>query len=88
MRNDKNILISEGNRPIWQLIIAAFFYTTMFVFLFMFFYNFEFTTENVKVKGSLAYVELAILAFTAGLGFSVTQDTVFNLKEKKYKIQY
>lgn len=54
----------------------------------MLFTDFEFTTDNVKVKGSVVYIKLAIIALTAGLGFSVVQDTIFNLKERKYKIQY
>src|SRR5690606_21807119 len=76
------------NRPLWQLIFAAFFFTAMIIFLGMFFFSFEFTTEDKKIKGNAGLIELAIYAFTAGLSFCVVKDIHFDLKKKTYKIQY
>lgn len=49
----------------------------MFVLIGMFFYSLEFET-----------IQMAIFAFTTGLGFCVVKDVVFDLKKKTYKIQY
>lgn len=86
MNNHK--IISEGNRPLWQLIFAAFFFASMFVLIGMFFYSLEFATEDKKFDESFRLIQMAIFAFTTGLGFCVVTDIVFDLKKKTYKIQY
>ena len=84
----KNVIISEGNRPFWQLVIAAIHYTAIFFLLFFFFTKFEFTTSTKKLKGSLGLLELALFLIPSALAFSVVRNFLFDLEHKKYKIEY
>jgi len=85
---NRNVIISEGNRPLWQLIIAAIHYTAILALLFFFFAKFEFTTETKKLRGTLGLLELAILLLTSALAFSMVKNFLFDLNERKYKIEY
>ncbi len=82
------IILSEGNRPLWQLIIAAVHFTAIISILFIFVVNFEFTTSLKKLKGSLSLIELAVFLLPSALAFSVVKDVHFDLAQKRYKEQY
>lgn len=84
----KNVIISEGNRPLWQRVIAAIHYTAILYLLFKFFIGFDLTSDNKKLKGSLSLLEIAIFLFPSALAFSVVKDILFDLEQRKYKIQY
>jgi hypothetical protein len=88
MGKGKNIIISEGNRPLWQLIIAAVHYTAIVSLLFFFFTQFEFTVNPKKLKGSFSLFEMAILLLPSALYFSVVKDLLFDLQNRKFKVQY
>ena len=88
MEENRNIIISEGNRPLWQRIVAALLYTIAIFSLVKFFTVFEFTTASKKLKGSFSLLEVSIFIFTIAIGFSVVKDVLFDLKNRKYKIQY
>lgn len=83
-----NIIISEGNRPLWQRIIAALIYTCIIIFLIMFFTDYRFTTNAVHIKNSFSLLEMALILLPTALGFSVVRDWHFDLSKKKYKIVY
>ncbi len=85
-KND--LLISQGNRPWWQIILAALFFTGMFVFLYYFLTTFNIYNPLKKVKGSLHFLQLAIFLFAGGVSFSIVKDYHFNFKEHTYKILY
>lgn len=82
------ILISQGERALWQLVIAALLYTGMFTCLYYFSTTFNIHDEVKKVKASLVFLELAIFLFLSGISFSIVRDYHFNIKEKKYKILF
>lgn len=82
------ILISQGNRPYWQIIIAALFFTGMLIFLYYFFITFNIYESTKKVKSSISFLEIAIFLFAGGVSFSIVRDYHFNFKEKKYKILF
>ncbi|MEO1012508.1 MAG: hypothetical protein AAFX53_14475 [Bacteroidota bacterium] len=84
----RNIIISEGNRPLWQLIIASAHYTAIISLLFFFFISFEFTTEVKRLKGSFSFLELALYLLPSALYFSLVKDVLFDLVNRKYKEQY
>tara|TARA_R110002073_G_scaffold139232_2_gene289437 strand:- start:224659 stop:225207 length:549 start_codon:yes stop_codon:yes gene_type:complete len=84
----KSVIISEGERPIWQKVIAALFYTFSIFFIYYFFYTFKFNVENELTKRPAALIELAIYCFLFGFGFSSKNTKFFNLKDEKYKNQY
>ena len=85
---DKNFIISEGNRPLWQRVIAAVLYTAILLLLYMFFIGLEFTLETKKLKGSFSLIEIAIFLLMPSLSFSVVKDLLFDINNKQYKIQY
>ncbi|MFD0799044.1 hypothetical protein ACFQZJ_16340 [Maribacter chungangensis] len=84
----KNVIISEGNRPLWQLVIAALHYTVIVFLLFFFFVKFEFTTDTKKLRGSLSLLELALFLLPSALAFSVVGSSLFDLNNKQYKVAY
>lgn len=84
----KNVIISEGNRPLWQLVIASIHYTAIFFLLFIFFAKFEFTTNAKVLKGSFGLLELALFLIPSALAFSVVRNFHFDINQKKYKIEY
>jgi hypothetical protein len=84
----KNVIISEGNRPWWQLIVAAIHYTAMVYLLFLFFSTIKLSGKTNDLKGSLAIIQMFILLIPSALAFSVVRNFLFDLEQKKYKIEY
>ena len=85
----KNIIISEGNRPIWQTCIAAFLYTLALILLGMFFLAYEVVPFEVgSSKGDFRIFYVAVLCIVQGFLFSVVKSIFFDLKKKRYKEQY
>lgn len=82
------ILISQGNRPFWQIILAALFFTGMLICLYYFFVTFNIYESTKKVRSSISILEIAIFLFAGGISFSIVRDYHFNFKEKKYKILF
>ncbi|MCB0452819.1 MAG: hypothetical protein KDC94_07985 [Aequorivita sp.] len=86
---DKNdVYISQGNRPLWQLVIAALCFTGMLVFLYLFFISFDFNGGEKQMKETFFLLEVAIYFFGGGITFSIVRDYHFNFNEKKYKILF
>jgi len=83
-----NVIISEGNRPWWQLVIAAILYTVIVYAIYLFFATLTFSGKTNDLKGSLSIVEFIMFILPVALGFSVVKDLHFDLKLKKYKIAY
>ena len=82
------IVISEGERPIWQIIIATFFYTLGIGSLLLFFYQKELVVTQDIAKYIIYSVEFSFYLFALGFGFSVVKNVVFNLEENTYKDEY
>lgn len=85
---NRKVIISVGNRPIWQLIVAAIHYTAIVSLLFFFFIKFEFTFDGKKLKNSFLFLELAAFLLPSALAFSVVRDFLYDLEQKRYKIDY
>ncbi len=86
---ENNIIITEEERPIWQIIIAALLYATLFYFLFeigKLYYESGFTKRNYDI--SLIFLNMSGYVFVTALGFSVKINYYFNLENKKYKKQF
>jgi len=84
----KNTIISEGNRPWWQRVIAAVFYTAIIYILFIFFATLKFSGKTDDLKSSLSILELLIFLVPGALSFSVVRNFLFDLEQKKFKIEY
>jgi|26BtaG_2_1085354.scaffolds.fasta_scaffold00024_58 hypothetical protein len=78
------ILISQEDRPWWQRILAAFFFTATVIFLLnsLSFFNIH---NHQMMNSSMATLKLAILSFSVGVGFSGTQEHHFDLEERRFK---
>ena len=81
----ESVIISEGNRPLWQIILAAFFFTCSFVAFGYFFYYFKFSVKDKVVEVYPGLLELAGMCFFGGIGFSVKSTKYFDLVGNKYK---
>ena len=88
MEKNKTI-ISEGNRPIWQIVIASLLFTLGFILCIMFFFGYDpFPEKNSVTKGDYGSLYLALLCFTQGFIFSVVKSILFDMGKLKYKEQY
>ena len=84
----KEIIISQGNRPFWQIILAALFFTGMVTSLYYFSTTFNIFDSEENVKFSLHFLQIAIFLFFGGTFFSSVRDYHFNFQENKYKILF
>lgn len=84
----RKLIISEGNRPLWQLIIASVHYTAIICLVFFFVTGWEFTTETKAIKRNFHLLQAIILLLPSALAFSMVKDLLFDLENKKYKIQH
>lgn len=90
--NQNEIVISQGNKPIWQTVIAALLYTAS-VFLFFYgcykIYLMGLNETNTKViKGNVVFFNLSIYAFLGALHFSVVKTLFINTEKEKLKTQF
>ncbi|APQ17084.1 hypothetical protein [Maribacter hydrothermalis] len=84
----KNIIISEGNRPIWQLIIAAIHYTAIVSLLLFAIIDFDIAFNSEVIKKGINTFEVIIFLLPGALAFSLVKDVLFDLDKKQYKLQY
>lgn len=83
---NQDILISTKERPIWQKILAVFFFTFMATCLYVFFLTIDFNADSKMAHFYGNTIELAGICFVLGVRYSIMKDYYFDLKEKKYKI--
>lgn len=87
--NEKTIIVSQGNRPLWQIIIGSFFYTIMLCLVALFFYLLYKNSFNIeRVNETIAPITLAISFFMAGLGFTLVTTIYIDLEKEKLKTEY
>ncbi|MBU2907086.1 hypothetical protein KO529_19955 [Arenibacter algicola] len=85
----KNIIISEGFRPLWQTLVAAAFYTLAVILLAMFFFGFEiFPDKGMDNSWNFRVFYIAVACAAQGILFSSVKSIFFDLKNKKYKEEY
>ena len=87
--DNKNIIISEGIRPLWQTLIAAAFFTLAVIMLGMFFFGYEiFPVDGVSYKGNFGVFYIATACTAQGILFSSVKSVLFDLNNSKYKEEY
>ena len=88
--NQKDILISDGERPFWQTIVAAFFYTVAFGLVILFVLSIiKISFINLKYSKDLtSLIYLIVFFFMGGLNFSLVTSIFFDLEKEKMKVQY
>jgi len=80
---DTNIIVSETNRPFWQLPIAAIFFTTAIFLIFTDIFSFDWSNEYI---GHLAYnFKTSVLFIFFGIVFSSRKKVHIDLKNSRFK---
>lgn len=79
----ENIIVSEKQRPLWQRIIASFFFTAGIAFLTYALYNTNWTNDNLINIGHDIKSFIYIMSF--GIAFSFHQSVYINIKKSKFR---
>jgi len=82
------VIISQGNRPLWQNILAALLYATVVVLVVLFFYEFKFSLETEYVKREINTLQIAGLALAIAFYYSIIQTYYFDFKNNRYKHEH
>ena len=82
-----DFVISEGERYLWQTLIAAASFT-MAVFLIYYLGTIFFRNSSVQMKGVMSVINLIILCLGVGISFSVVRDYEFDFKNNLYRMKY
>jgi hypothetical protein len=90
--NQNEIVISQGQKAIWQTFLAALLYTAS-VFLLCYgsykLYLMGLNETNTKViKGNVSFFLLSIYTFLGALHFSVVKTLFINTEKEKMKTQF
>lgn len=80
-----NIIISEGQRPFWQVALAALFFT---VTLAQLGYGLWEVFLGDGFWGAMGFLDTIILTVVLGLKFSMVTSIHFDIAKKRYKKQY
>lgn len=88
MKKD-GFIISEGERSIFQLILASFFFTMGIILLLLYFFGINlFDLNNNYKKWIIGNLEIGLFAFVQGVVFSMVRSIYFDLNYNRYKIVY
>ncbi|MEM6684859.1 MAG: hypothetical protein AAF617_03600 [Bacteroidota bacterium] len=78
------IIISRGNKPLWQNIIAALFCALTITAIFLLFYNFNTQTKQESIQKIMAI----ICAIGPALYYTISKTHHFDFKNRLYKREY
>jgi hypothetical protein len=82
--NSNEIIVSEGKKPLWKTIIAAFLYTISLVLVYMFLRALYFDHETPKyIKGAFALLKLALFIFIGAVHLSLIKTIIINKEKEK-----
>ncbi|WP_285651260.1 hypothetical protein [Allomuricauda sp. NBRC 101325] len=85
----EGVIISEGGRSIFQLVLASFFFTMGIILLLLYFFGINlFDLDNSYKKWIVGNFEIGLFAIVQGVVFSMVRSIHFDLKANKYKIVY
>ncbi|MGC4041235.1 MAG: hypothetical protein QM710_10730 [Flavobacterium sp.] len=85
----KEIFLSDRNRPIWQTIIGALFYTCGLYCIFYFFYIYYYLgITEASLVASIHLLILLIFAAVGGMCFTITKTISINLETEVLKSRY
>lgn len=88
-KNEFELIVHQGQRPLWQTIFASACFTLMFYFVFIgckMFYVFGYTDFCLSKLPSL--VEGIVYCFCAGLALSVVKSVFIDLDQNKLISRY
>lgn len=86
---DKNLIISEGNRPFWQIIVATLCYTLAAILLAMFFFGYQpLSEQSINATRDFSFLYIGVLCISQGILFSVVKNLHFDLGNRKMKEEY
>ena len=88
MKKKEEVIISQGKRPLWHNIIAAFLYTVVVFCIIFFFIDFEFSLRADYAVRQMDYIEIASFALGGALYYSLIQTYYFDFKNKQYKHEH
>ena len=83
---NREIIVSESNRPFWQIIVASLFFTLATVILLLTLYSFIFSNELLSV--SLGNLHTIVIFISLGIGFSVQKRIYVDIANSKFKPSY
>jgi hypothetical protein len=85
----KEIFLSDGKRPLWQIVIGSLFFAfgiCCILYVLYIFYILGFNAESIN--GCLLLIILAIFASVGGFSFSLTKSISINLEKETLKSRY
>lgn len=86
---DKNVIISEGNRPFWQIILATLCYTLAAILLAMFFFGYQpLSEQSVNASGDFNFLYIGVMCVSQGILFSAVKNIHFDVGNSKMKEEY
>lgn len=83
---NREIIVSESNRPFWQIIVASLFFTLATVILLLTLYSFIFSNELLSV--SLGNLHTIVIFISLGIGFSAQKRIYVDIANSKFKPYY
>ncbi|XLS28873.1 hypothetical protein ACJD0Z_16960 [Flavobacteriaceae bacterium M23B6Z8] len=87
MENSQN-LVCKSKRPLWQLLIAALFFTLTIVLCYFFFTGFESGMQGNRLNNHIKTFRPIIGTFFTGIGFSMNRVLHFDKQGNRYKIEF
>ncbi|WP_179343222.1 hypothetical protein [Winogradskyella ursingii] len=80
---NSEIIVSENDRPIWQMPIAALFFSAATLIILLALYKLEFTEKGLIIF--LHRLEPSIALASIGVGFTLTKSIHIDIKSSKFK---
>ncbi|NRD19045.1 hypothetical protein HNV08_03220 [Winogradskyella eckloniae] len=81
-----NIIISESPRPIWQIPIAALFFSMATIIILFALYNIEFNEKGLVTL--IHRIEPNIYLVSIGIAFTLTKSIHIDIKNSKFRPTY
>lgn len=78
-----NLIISERQRPIWQIPVAAFFFTIATALLIVLLYRLKFSEEGIKI--GLSQLSSVICLIAIAVGFCYKKQIQIDIKNSRFK---
>jgi hypothetical protein len=89
--NAKEIVVSEGKKPLWKIIIAAFLFTvSLFIFIYYFYLLFDLGSKiQIKIiKGISSNISLSVYAFLGAISLSKVKTIYIDLENEKLRTEH
>lgn len=86
---DKNVIISEGNRSFWQILVATLCYTLAALLLAMFFFGYQpLSDKSVNSIGDFSFLYIGVMCISQGILFSTVKNIYFDIGNREMKEEY